>query len=162
MMQAVTWAATRPGRKPQSRCLTATTANKLRSAQMPADPVMITAAALVAKGFETAAGEAGRSAWTGMGRLLGLVRNKLRGDRQGQQALASVETAPANQASVETLAEIIASHATKDHQFREMLRELVVDAEQHPTIGRFVVEVSEQAKIGKLVNIDTVHGDVSF
>ena len=129
---------------------------------MPADPVMITAAALVAKGFETVAGEAGRSAWTGMGRLLGLVRNKLRADPQGQHALASVEADPANQASVQALAEVIASHGTKDQRFHEMLRELVADAGQHPTIGRFVVQVSEQAKIGKLVNIDTVHGDVSF
>lgn len=129
------------------------------------DPVTVAAGAavlLASKGGEALAGEAGKAAWAGLGRLWELVRAKFAGDPQAERALAAVEAQPGDAGRVQQLAESLVAHARSDPQFEVALQRLVADARQDPAVGPMVVQVHDYASIGKVVTFGTVHGDVSF
>jgi hypothetical protein len=126
------------------------------------DPVSITVAALLAKTLDQFAGEAGKGAWSGIGRLVGLIRSHFADDNAAEAALAQVEATPASPEGAENLAQALDRHAAEDPAFREALRAYIREAQQDPATASFVTEISGNAQVGKLVNIDRVDGDVSF
>jgi hypothetical protein len=126
------------------------------------DPTAITAAALLATAAQQFAGEAGKRAWSGIGHLVELVRGKLASDPEGRAALATTDATPTDQASVHALAQALNRHVMSDPTFGAALAEAIRAAERDPAIGRFVTQISGNARVGKLVTIDTVHGTVSF
>jgi hypothetical protein len=129
---------------------------------MMADPVAITAATLLAtKAVEGFAGEAGAGLWRGFGRLVELVRSKFAQDPVATAALERVQSRPGDQTGLVELAEALRNHS-QDADFGSQLAELVDQARRDPTVGRFVTQVYGNAKVGKLVNVDTVQGDFNM
>jgi len=126
------------------------------------DPISITAAALVATALQAFATEAGQGAWSGLSRLVKLIRAKLAGDEAGNKALDQVQANPADEARTRDLAAAIDRHASADASFRESLAGLLREAQGDPIIGQFVTTVSGNAQVGKIVNIRDVTGNVSF
>ncbi len=126
------------------------------------DPLSITAAALVVKALEEFATEAGKGTWGLLGKLVETVRAKFAGDDPACEALAEVQDAPADTDRAQALARHLDRHASEDDRFRAALADLVGQAERDPAIGRFVTRISGSARVGKVVNIQSVHGDVSF
>jgi tetratricopeptide (TPR) repeat protein len=122
------------------------------------DPVALSVAVLFSKALEEFASEAGRSTWDGLARLVELVRRNLRRDRTGQAALARMEAAPTDQASVQALANAVQAHATKDRAFQEALLGLIADAKHDPLIGRLVTQVTDRAQVGTVMTVETVSG----
>jgi hypothetical protein len=114
------------------------------------DPASLTVAVLFAKALEELASEAGRSTWSGLGRLVELVRRRLRRDRAGQAALARVEGSPTDQAAVQALAEVVQQSAMDDSSFQRVLLQVVAEAKQDPVIGRLVTQVAGHARIGRM------------
>jgi hypothetical protein len=130
---------------------------------MMADPVTITAATLLAtKAVEGFGGEAGKDLWRGFGRLVELVRSKFAHDPAARAALERAQSEPDNQTRLAELTEALHSHSAQDPTFGAQLADLVDQARQDPTVGRFVTQVYGNAKVGKLVNIDTVQGDFNM
>jgi ApbE superfamily uncharacterized protein (UPF0280 family) len=126
------------------------------------DPISVTAAALIVKVLDQFAADAGKHAWSGFTKLMNLVRQKFSGDPTATTALAAAQAAPADQQRVDELTASIDKYVRDDPQFKSALAELVKEAESDPTIGEFVTEVSGNAQVGKIVNINEVKGDVSF
>jgi hypothetical protein len=130
---------------------------------LPLDLTATAAATLFAQAaIEGVGGQVGQGVWEGMGRLVRIIRDKVGGESRGQELLDRVEAAPDNQREVEALAALLESHAAKSPGFYRELAGLVAEAQREPSLGRFVTEVSGNARVSKLTNIDTVHGDVSF
>lgn len=127
-----------------------------------ADPTTITAAALVAVACQDLVGEAAKSTWEGLGRVAGLIRGKLESDSAGRQALSRVEAEPTDSQRVWDLIDVLDPHVCGDPAFRRALADIIADLSGQPTIGQFITQISGDARVGKLVVIDTVHGDVSF
>jgi hypothetical protein len=122
------------------------------------DPVALSVAVLFGKALEEFASEAGRSTWVGLGRLVELVRSKLRQDRVGQAALTRIEIAPTDEASVQVLAEVVQAHATNDRMFQEALLGVIAEAKHDPVIGRLVTQVADRAQVGTVMTVETVLG----
>jgi vacuolar-type H+-ATPase catalytic subunit A/Vma1 len=130
---------------------------------LPIELTATAAATLFAQAaIQEIGGQVGQGAWEGMSRLIRIIREKLGGESLGQEALDQVETAPDDQRKVEALAAVLQSHAAESPSFHRELAGLVAEAQHEPSLGRFVTEISGNARVGKLTNIDTVHGDVSF
>jgi hypothetical protein len=126
------------------------------------DPISLTAAALVTAALQAFATEAGQGAWSGLNRLVKLIRTKLAGDDAGSRALEEAEANPGDEVRTRELAVAINRHASTDASFREHLGELLRDAQADPIVGQFVTTVSGNAEVGKIVNIRDVTGNVSF
>jgi hypothetical protein len=126
------------------------------------DPISLTAAALVTAALQAFATEAGQGAWSGLNRLVKLIRTKLAGDDAGSRALEEAEANPGDEVRTRELAVAINRHASTDASFREQLGELLRDAQADPIVGQFVTTVSGNAEVGKIVNIRDVTGNVSF
>jgi hypothetical protein len=130
---------------------------------LPIDLTATAAATLFANAaIQGMGGQVGQGVWEGMGRLVSIIRGKLGGEARGQEVLDQVETAPDDQDKVDALAALLESHAAESPGFYRDLAGLVAEAERAPAVGRFVTEVTGNARVSKLTNIDTVHGDVSF
>jgi hypothetical protein len=127
------------------------------------DPITITVATLLAsKAVEALGGKVGEGLWAGIGRLAGLVREKLGGDSAGAAALERLEANPQDRTAVERLAGELDRHAAADPDFHQQLTALVEEARRDPKAGQFVTNVYGNAQVGKLVNIGDVQGNVSF
>jgi tetratricopeptide (TPR) repeat protein len=122
------------------------------------DPVALSVAMLFARALEEFATEAGRSTWGGLSRLVELVRGKLRRDPTGQAALARMQAAPADQASVQALAEAVQAHASNDRAFQQALLGVIAEAKHDPVIGRVVTKVTDSAQVGTVMTVETVLG----
>jgi uncharacterized membrane protein YebE (DUF533 family) len=106
------------------------------------DPVTVGAAAavlLATKSGEALAGEAGKAAWSGLGRLLGLVRARFAGDPQAVAVLEAAQAQPSEEARVRRLAETLVQHAEGDQEFLSALSGLVEQARRDPVVGPAVV-----------------------
>lgn len=126
------------------------------------DPISITVAALVVKALDQFATDAGKHAWSGLTKLVDVVKSRFAGDEPANAALDSARATPDDEGSVRALANAVDRYVREDPQFRSTVTELARRAEADPMIGTFVVEVRDNAQIGKLVNITEVHGDVNF
>jgi hypothetical protein len=127
-----------------------------------ADATSLTAAALVASAYQAFATEAGKAGWAGLRHVIDLVRGKLSNDGRGQEALAEVETSPGDVDRVRQLADVLEMHLVNSPDFGRELAALISTAEADPVVGPMVTQVSGNARVGKLVVINTVNGDVSF
>jgi hypothetical protein len=122
------------------------------------DPVSAVVAALLT----SFAGEAGKTAWTGLQRLTNIVRRKFAGDPKAEAALKSAEANPRDEGRLEALAEAVRTHADQDPQFRDDLKKLVEEAKQQESTGQFVNQVSNAASIGKWVQVGVNYGGMTF
>lgn len=90
------------------------------------------------------------------------MRRKLSGNDPAQAALAAAAESAQGPASTDVLAESLDAAVKSDSEFRSQLEELVNALRSDPDVGRFVTTVSGNARIGKITNIGTVTGDVTF
>ncbi|MFJ3655497.1 hypothetical protein ACIPPR_19615 [Streptomyces nigra] len=118
-------------------------------------------ATIIAQGF---LGEAGKNAWDGGRRFLTVIRGRFRGNGEVSTALARVEEDPTNSEAVDTLALLLASAAERDAQFRDFIAEAVAEARRDGSAPQAVRNYSDfrNASIGKVVNVDTVNGNLNF
>ncbi|MFB7296563.1 hypothetical protein [Streptomyces rubiginosohelvolus] len=128
---------------------------------MEIDPIAIASASLIAQAF---LGEAGRSAWSGAGRMISSVRNRFSGTQTATATLAVVQQDPNDAQAVDDLALLISSGMQRDMQFRELMESFIEEAIAHGEVPRQVRNYTDlrNAKVGKVVNVDTVNGDLNF
>ena len=127
------------------------------------EPIAIAAATLVAKwAAETVVKEAAKSAWSGLTKIYEAVSKKFSGDDESKEVLNRVEQKPTSEGRVRELAEVIDERIKADPSFAQELARLVQEAGKEPASAGFVTQVMDNAKVGKIVNIDTIHGDVHF
>ena len=127
------------------------------------EPLSVTVATLIATyAAQALGGELGQAAASGLKKLVGLVRRKLSGNDSAQAALAAATESAQDPASADALAESLDAAVRSDGEFRCQLEELVNTLRSDPEIGRFVTTVSGNAQVGKITNIGTVTGNVTF
>jgi tetratricopeptide (TPR) repeat protein len=120
----------------------------------PIEPAAITAATLLAtKALEALGGKAGEHTWTGMGRLIALVRRKVTGYQPAETALTEVERHPDDHDRIRALAEQLAALAAQDAAFHRELAALISDARRDPSIGSLATRVYGQAQVGQLLTV---------
>ena len=125
-----------------------------------ADPFAVATAALFANQVAASLGnETGKGLWAG---LDSLVRRKLKPELKGKTALARVETAPQDEAAVRALAELLEIHFSSDNAFREEIVQLLTNFPRRSSAGELVAVALGDAKVGKITQIKTVKGNVSF
>ncbi|MFE5831631.1 hypothetical protein ACFQ8W_15440 [Streptomyces sp. NPDC056508] len=128
---------------------------------MDVEAVALAAAALVAEG---ALGEAGRATWEGLARMTSLLRSRLPG-QQAEVALSAVESRPRDEAAQQVLSDRIITAMSVDEDFRAQVEALVSEAQRNETTANVVarsVNDYRGARIGKVVNVDTVNGNLNF
>jgi hypothetical protein len=127
------------------------------------DPIAITAATLVAKwAAEGLVKEATKSAWAGLQKVYVAVRAKFTGDEDSSEVLQRLEQKPSSEARIRELAELLDERVKAEPAFAQELTHLVEEAGKQPESASFLTEVMDNAKVGKIVNIATIHGDVHF
>jgi len=107
-------------------------------------------------------GQVANTTWSGLTRLVRFIEDRFHDDPHGREVVDGVQAEPDDQQRVTALAEFLAVRAAEDPSFREELTGLLAEASHHRVAGRFATDVSGNARVGKLTNIDTVPGDVSF
>jgi hypothetical protein len=127
------------------------------------DPIAITAATLVAKwAAEGLVKEAAKSTWEGFKKVYEAVRAKFTGDAESTEVLQRLEQKPTSEARTQELAEVLDQRFKAEPAFAQELSRLVNEAGQQPTTASFVTQVMDNASVGKITNIETIHGDVHF
>ncbi len=125
--------------------------------------VAIAAASLIAtKLAEAAAGKAGEGLWAGITSIYDRVRDRLKGDPDGQEALERLEAKPQSQARTAELAEVLQERLERDPDFTKELVELVEQAQADPKTASFVTTVRDNALVGRITNIGSVGGNVQL
>jgi hypothetical protein len=116
------------------------------------------AALLAAPAATAAAGEAGKSLWAS---LIKLVRSKLATDHDATVVVERLVAQPtaARQTAVAALLE---ERAGRDEGFARELERLVAAALNQPEVSQVMVHVSGNATIGKQANVGTNIGDINL
>jgi hypothetical protein len=127
------------------------------------DPLSLTVATLIAtKAAEGFGSEIGTKAAVALQSIVKRVRARFAGDAAAEDALTELEAGRQEAGQVETVAGGVDEVIKADDGFRKELLELVAELKADPATGRFVTSISGDAKVGKVVNIGNVTGDVSF
>ncbi|MDN3266519.1 hypothetical protein [Streptomyces sp. MA15] len=127
---------------------------------MEIEAIAMASAALAAQGFF---GEGGRASWAGIGRVIAAIRSRLTGSHIGQSALAAVEENPEDLSSQRELGHQIMTFMTEDAAFREHMENLIREAHQAGAITMTKnMNDYRGATIDKIVNVETVNGDLNF
>ncbi|MFM9450370.1 hypothetical protein [Streptomyces europaeiscabiei] len=129
---------------------------------MDIELVAATSSALLAQGFLA---EAGRSAWQGTTELLQTIRRRFRGDSNAESTLERLEQTPQDEAVTARMTYWLAASMAEDAAFYDTLRQLVEQAPStsvSPEVVSRIYNNYQNAKIEKIVNIETVHGDLNF
>ncbi|WP_146104101.1 hypothetical protein [Nonomuraea solani] len=120
------------------------------------------AAALIAQGFLS---EAGASTWASVERMVVTIRDRFTGESSAQAALERVQAQPEDEASVDQLAIQVARAMQSDTDFADMVKDFVECEGRDPRGSQVISRVYNDykgAQIGKVVNVETVHGDMNF
>jgi hypothetical protein len=97
----------------------------------PISTLAVAAATLFAtKMAEEAGSQTGKGLSAAAGRLVAWLRGKAHEDVEAGAALTMVQAAPADQARIDLLAQVLATRANADPAFAEQLGELVGGAQQ--------------------------------
>ncbi|MCX4981491.1 hypothetical protein [Streptomyces sp. NBC_00572] len=125
-----------------------------------AEPISLAVASLVAGGFLA---EAGSGAWRTATRLAAFLRGKFGTDQEAVEVLEQCEVEPSNEAARNRLLSAIESYLGSDSAFRdELLSTLESEGYARDDVVNDRISISGHANVGKVVQIKTVQGDVSF
>jgi len=127
---------------------------------MPDQVVAAAAALLAAKTLAGVGGEAGKSLWSGLGRLVSAVRQKLSGDSEATARLERVLAGGGSLADVQALTAALELRLRADPSFRQEVSELVAQARQDDATAQFLTLVTAGGRVGKIANFGRVEGDV--
>jgi hypothetical protein len=75
-------------------------------------------------------------------------------DDYAQKTLERLEEKPTDEGRQEAMATVITQSAQADPSFAEELAKLVKNASQDTTVAKFLTQVSGQATVDKIINID--------
>ncbi len=124
---------------------------------MAVDPLTLTVATVLAtKALESVGGEAGRSAWSAMGRLVGVVRRRFARDPRATAVLERAQEAPDDTVSLQHLAEALQDHIAQDPIFHSELAAWIEEVRRHPALGGFVTQVAGQPRVGAIITAQAV------
>jgi hypothetical protein len=127
------------------------------------DPISIAAATLVAKWVvEGLAKKGAEAAWSGLKKVYEVVSSTLASDTDSNEVLKRLEQKPTSEARTQELAEVLDARIKADPSFAQELRRLVQEAGSETATASFVTQVMDNARVGKITNIGTIHGGVSF
>ncbi|MYV61144.1 hypothetical protein GTW37_18390 [Streptomyces sp. SID4931] len=129
---------------------------------MDIELVAATSSVLLAQGFLT---EAGASVWQGATALLETVRRRFQGNNNVESTLERLEQNPRNEAVMAMMTHWLAAAMLEDAQFFNTVRNFVEQAPNSSVNSETITKVHNDyrnAKIGKIVNVETVHGDLNF
>jgi hypothetical protein len=128
------------------------------------DPLSIAAATIVAKWFaEGAVKEIGGTVVVGaLKKVYDAVHERLSAHHEGTTAIARLQERPSSEARALELAETLDEQVKGDPKFKAMLQTAIEEAGSSPETGKFVTQVMDNAKVGKITNIGIVHGNVTF
>ncbi|MEU2595777.1 hypothetical protein ABZ669_00505 [Streptomyces hirsutus] len=125
-----------------------------------AEPVSLTVVSLIAGGFLA---EAGSGTWRSATRIANFLRRKFGSDQTAVGALQQCEEAPTDESTRSNLRAVIDRYLDGDSQFREdLLSTLESEGYSRDEVQNNRVAVSDHANVGKIVQIKSVQGDVSF
>ncbi|MFB8244752.1 hypothetical protein ACFC5X_06800 [Streptomyces sp. NPDC055952] len=125
---------------------------------MELEAIAMAGAALAAQGFF---GEAGRVSWAGVGRLVTTIRSRLNGSYAASSALTAVEEEPEDSVAQQELGNQLLSLMLQDMRFRAQMEQFVRAAQQSGAIPATKNDY-RGATIEKVVNVETVNGDLNF
>jgi hypothetical protein len=91
-----------------------------------------------------------------------VVRAKLANDPEREDALKRLEARPTSQARLAELAEVLQEQAEADQAFGVQLARLIEDMQDDPTSASFLTTVQGRVRVGNIVNISRVTGDVDI
>lgn len=127
------------------------------------DELALTAATIAAKwAAESFVKEGTKSAFAALKPVYDWVKAKLTRDAPAAAALDDLAVQQGKPEAVTEVARAISAQLASDGAAKEELGRLIIKAREDGAAGGFVVQVMEGAKVGKIVSIGTVIGDVSF
>ncbi|WP_208032744.1 hypothetical protein [Streptomyces cyanogenus] len=129
---------------------------------MDIELVAATSSVLLAQGFLA---EAGKSAWQGTTALLETIRRRFQGNNNAESTLEKLEQDPRNEAVMARMTHWLTTAMLEDAQFFGTVRNFVEQAPSPSVNSEVIAKVYnnyQNAKIGKIVNVETVHGDLNF
>jgi hypothetical protein len=130
---------------------------------MDVDPAATAAAILAGKALLDGLGkEAGHGVWQGASRLAAAIRNRLTREADGLALLERVQSSEAAPADVDRLADLLRAESRRDPDFAAALQAVVSNVASEPEGARFLTVVRDRARVGKIVTIERVDGDVRF
>ncbi|WP_433857971.1 hypothetical protein [Streptomyces kronopolitis] len=124
------------------------------------DPISLTVATLLAGGYLA---EAGSGAWRTTTRIAAFLRNKFVRDQQALDVLQRCEDDPSNALTQADVRSVLDRYLDSDSGFRDQLLSVLESQgySQNEVMNNRVT-VTDQANVGKIVQIKDVQGDVSF
>jgi hypothetical protein len=128
------------------------------------EALAIAAATLAAQwALEGFAKEAGKSSFVALKPIYEWVKSKLTSDGTAPQAAFDKLAAdPRSQTNTTEVAKLLSDKLQAEPALKAELGQLVAAAEQDNRAHDFVVRVMDNAKVGKIVSIGTVIGNVTF
>jgi|SRR5580658_350719 hypothetical protein len=127
------------------------------------DPFAAGVAALIAAKAVAGFGEQlGNDTASSLERLIASVRRRFRGDAHAEQALERVDDEPGDRAATAELATVLDQYMQADEGFRADIAELLRTTRPNQELSQFLVQITGNAEVGKIVNIGEVHGNLSF
>jgi hypothetical protein len=125
----------------------------------------LAAATLIATGAaEGAAAALGEAVRGGIGRISQAVRARFTGDPAVEESLTRLEAKPDSQARAAELAENLKERLDADPAFADELERLLAELPDDASVpgASFVTTVKDNARVGKVTNIQRVQGNVQF
>lgn len=124
------------------------------------EPISLTVASLLAGGFLA---EAGSGAWRTATRIAAFLRDKFASDQSAIDALEECERDPSSATTRNDLRSVLDLYVTRDQEFHDqLLSTLKSEGSDANDVLNTQVAVTDQAQVGKIVQIKSVQGDVSF
>lgn len=117
------------------------------------------AAQWAAEGFVK---EAGKSSFAALKPIYEWVKSKLGGDMQATDTFGKLVANPKDPTHTSEVAKALSARLEADPSLKEELTRLLATAEQDRQTHGFVVQVMDNAKVGKITNIGTIIGTVNF
>jgi hypothetical protein len=130
---------------------------------MDVDAAAAAAAILAGKALLDGLGkETGHGVWLGASRLAAAIRSRLSREPDGLALLERVQSSEAAPADLDRLADLLRLESERAPDFAAALQAVVSDIASEPEGARFLTMVRDRARVGKIVTIERVDGDVRF
>jgi hypothetical protein len=106
--------------------------------------------------------EASKSSFAALKPIYEWVKSKLGGDAQAAETFGKLAANPKDPVHTSEVAKALTARLEADPSLKDELTGLLATAEQDRQARSFVVQVMDNAKVGKITNIGTIFGTVNF
>ncbi|MFG2143639.1 hypothetical protein [Streptomyces sp. NPDC048696] len=122
----------------------------------------VLAALLALKFSESLGNRLGEASGAMLGRLASFVKERLHAHDRARRAVERLEAAPEGETERQDAARELQQVLAQEPDLRAKVAEFLAETQDEPEMRRFLVQVSGQAKVGKIVQLGDVQGDISF